>query len=69
MQDLLVQLGLQKVLDEKSKKLTSMIDEDWEDLDERSLDIIHLCLIDEVLFKIVGELTTVVLWTKLEKCI
>jgi hypothetical protein len=40
MQDILVQLGLQKVLDEKSKKPTSMIDEDWEDLDARALGTI-----------------------------
>ena len=66
MQDLLVQLGLQKVLDEKSKKPTSMTDEDWEDHDARSLSTICLCLEDEMLFNIVEDVTTTCLWTKLE---
>ena len=47
MRDLLVQQGLQKGLVGKIKKLTSMIDEEWEDLDARSLDTIRLCLADE----------------------
>jgi hypothetical protein len=62
-QDLLVQQGLQKVLDGKSKKSTSMIDEDWEDLDAISLSTICLCLEDEVLFNIVEDETTTGLWT------
>jgi hypothetical protein len=47
---------------EKTKKPTSMIDEDLEDLDARSLSTIGLCLIDEVLFNIIGEETTTNLW-------
>jgi hypothetical protein len=66
MRDLLVQQGLQKALAGKSKKPTSMTDEDWEDLDARALSTIRLCLADEVLFNIVEEKTTTGLWTKLE---
>jgi hypothetical protein len=66
MRDLLVQQGLQKALAGKSKKPTSMTDEDWEDLDARALSTIRLCLADEVLFNIVEEETTTGLWTKLE---
>jgi hypothetical protein len=40
MQDLLVQQGLQKALAGKTKKPTSMTDEDWEDLDARALSTI-----------------------------
>jgi len=66
MWDLLVQQGLQKAMDERSKKPTSMEDEDWNDLDARALSIVRLCLADEVLFNIAKEMTTTGLWTKLE---
>jgi hypothetical protein len=66
MQDLLVQQGLKKALAGRSKKPTSMTGEDWEDLDARALNIVRLCLADEVLFNIVEEMTTTGLWTKLE---
>jgi hypothetical protein len=66
MRDLLVQQGLQKALAGRSKKLTSMTDEDWEDLDARALSTIRMCLADEVLFNIAEETTTTGLWTKLE---
>jgi hypothetical protein len=62
MRDLLVQQGLQKALAGKTKKLTSMTNEDWEDLDARALSTICLCLEDEVLFNIIGEETTTSLW-------
>jgi hypothetical protein len=55
MRDLLVQQGLQKALACKSNKQTTMMNEEWEDLDEKSLSTIHLCLVDDVLFNIVGE--------------
>ena len=38
--DLLVQQGLHKALAGKSKKLINMIEDDWEDLDMRSLSTI-----------------------------
>ena len=66
MWDLLVQQGLQKVLDGKTKKLTSMTDEDWEDLDARALNTIRLGLADEVLFNITVEEIKTCLWNRLE---
>jgi hypothetical protein len=51
---------------ESQRNQTSMTDEDWEDLDARALNTIHLCLADEVLFNIAEEVTTTGLWTKLE---
>jgi hypothetical protein len=66
MRDLLVKQGLKKVLAGKTKKLTNMTNEDYEDLDARALSTISLCLADEVLFNIVGEETTTGLWNKLE---
>jgi hypothetical protein len=66
MWDFLVQHGLQKALDGKSKKPTSMTGKDSEDLEARALSTIHFCLADEVLFNIVEEETTTGLWTKLE---
>jgi hypothetical protein len=66
MRDLLVQQGLQKVLEGKTKKPTRMIDEDWEDLNARALSTIRLCLADEVLVNITREETKTSLWNRLE---
>jgi hypothetical protein len=66
MQDLLVQQGLQKALAGKTKKLESMIYEDWEDLDARALSTIRLCLVDQVFFNIAKEEKTTGLWNRLE---
>jgi hypothetical protein len=66
MRDLLVQQGLQKALANKSKKPTTMTNEECEDLDAKALSTIRLCLADDVLFNIVGEDTTPGLWSKLE---
>jgi len=66
MKDLLVQRLLQKALARKSKKPTSMANDEWVDLDVRALSTIRLCLADDVLFNIVGEETTSGLWTRLE---
>jgi hypothetical protein len=66
MRDLLVQQGFQKALEGKSKKSTTMKNEEWEDLDAKSLSTIRLCLADDVLFNIVGEDTTSGLWSKME---
>jgi hypothetical protein len=62
MRDLLVQQGLKKALEGKTKKPTTMMNEEWEDLDAREISTIHLCLANEVLFNIVGEDTTIGLW-------
>jgi hypothetical protein len=66
MRDLFVQQGLQKALVGKSKRPTCMSDEDWDDLDSRALSTIFPCLVDKVLFNIVGEETTTDLWSKME---
>ena len=66
MRDLLVQQELQKALAGKSKKPITMTNEEWEDLDAKTLSTIRLCLADDVLFHIVGEDTTPGLWSKLE---
>jgi hypothetical protein len=55
MWDLLVQQGLHKALMGKTKRLMGMTDEDWEDLDSRALSTMHLFLVDEFLFNIIGE--------------
>ena len=66
MRDLLVQQGLQRVLDEKRKIPLTMTDGEWEDLDAKALSTIHLCLVDDVLFNIIGEILAASLWNKLE---
>ena len=43
-----------------------MSNEDWEDLDLRSLSIIQLCLAEDVLLEIVEEDLIEGLWVKLE---
>ena len=43
-----------------------MSNEDWEDLDSKSLSTIRLCLVYDVLFNIVEEDSTTILWVKLE---
>jgi hypothetical protein len=48
MRDLQVQQGLQKALAGKSKKPTTIIEWEWEDLDEKSLSTIRLCLAYDV---------------------
>jgi hypothetical protein len=66
MQDLLVQQGFQKAFLGKSKKPKSMKDEDWEDLDARTLNTIRLFLADEVFSNIDGEERTRGLWNRLD---
>ena len=50
----------------KSKKLATISDEEWEEIDVRELSSIRLCLPSDVLFNIVTEKTTSDLWMKLE---
>ena len=64
--DFLVQQGLHKALDRVKKKIVSMTDSNWEDLEARALSTIRLCLANEVLFNIVEETSTTSLWGKLE---
>ena len=65
MHDLLVQQGVAKTLLGKSKQPFAMTDDEWSDIDDRSLSGIQFCLEDDVLFNIMLEKTTVGLWTKL----
>jgi hypothetical protein len=51
---------------ERGKKPASMTNEEWEDLDARALSTIQLCLVDDVLFNIIGEETTTGLWSRME---
>jgi hypothetical protein len=66
MHDLLVQQGMVKALLGKAKKPATITDEDWDEIDARSLSVIRLCLANYVLFNIVSEKIEVGLWTKLE---
>ena len=44
MQAILTQHGLKKALDGNSKKPSTMTDEQWDDMDEKALSVIQLCL-------------------------
>jgi len=66
MHSLLVQQGMVKALLGKEKQPTSIVDDDRDEMDARALSAIHLCLVDDVLFNIVTEETTVGLWSNLE---
>ena len=43
-----------------------MTDDQWENLDAKALSTIRLCLVDDVLFNIIGETSAASLWNKLE---
>ena len=66
MRDMLVQQGVAKALVGKTKKPYDMSNEDWNEIDEKALSAIRLCLVDDVLFNIMSETTAASLWTKLE---
>jgi hypothetical protein len=51
---------------ENRRNLKSITDEEWNEIDARTLSVIRLCLADDVLFNIVTEKTIVGLWTNLE---
>jgi hypothetical protein len=61
-----VQQGVAKALLGKSKKPRTMSEKEWEDIYVGSLNAIHLCLANDVLFNIVAEKKTTGLWKKLE---
>jgi hypothetical protein len=66
MRAVLTQNGLKKALDGKSKKSASMTDDQWDEMDEKALSSIQLCLSKEVLREVVKETTAAGLWLKLE---
>lgn len=67
MHNLLVQQGVSKALLGKSKQPYHITDNEWAELDERAVNAIRLCLLDDVLFNIASETTVAGLWMKLEK--
>ena len=66
MMAVLTQNGLKKALSGKTKKPTTMTDEQWEELDEKALSIIQLCMVTHVLHEVLDKTTTVDLWLRLE---
>ncbi|KAE9601143.1 putative RNA-directed DNA polymerase [Lupinus albus] len=66
MRAVIIQSGLKKTLDGKSKKPASMTDDQWDELDEKTFSTIQLCLSKEVLREVANEETVAALWLKLE---
>jgi len=57
---------LKKDLGGKAKKLTSMTDEQWEELDEKAISAIQLCLAPRILPEVLDKITMVDLLPGLE---
>ena len=55
---ILTQSGLKKALLGRGKKPQGMREETWEELNEKALTVIQLCLVDEVLDEFSIEKTT-----------
>ena len=66
MKDLLIQRGVHKALLGKAKKPKKMIDENWEEIDEKAASAIRLNLGDEVIHNILEAKTVEQIWKKLE---
>lgn len=66
MRAVLVQQGVSKALKGKQSLPDTMTEEDKEDMDEKALTSIQLCLSNEVLREVVHEKTATDLWQKLE---
>ncbi|MFQ6660850.1 hypothetical protein Gotur_029216 [Gossypium turneri] len=64
MMTILVQTGLKKVV--TRKKPENLNQTEWEELDEKALSTIHLCLANTVLQEVLMEKTSTVLWKRLE---
>ncbi|KAM3302582.1 hypothetical protein P3S67_017084 [Capsicum chacoense] len=62
----LTQNGLKKVLSGKSAKPATTTEEQWEEMDEKALSTIQLCLSCEVLREVINEKTAAGIWSKLE---
>ncbi|MFQ6622335.1 hypothetical protein Gotur_001455, partial [Gossypium turneri] len=61
---ILVQTGLKKVV--TGKNLENLDQSEWEELDEKALSAIQLCLVNRVLQKVLMEKTSSALWKRLE---
>jgi len=62
----LTQNGLKKVLAGKMTKPTAMTEEQWDEMNEKALSAIQLCLSREVLREVINEKTATGIWSKLE---
>ena len=62
----LTQNGLKKVLAGKMMRPTTMTEEQWDEMDEKALSAIQLCLSREVLREVINEKSTAGIWGKLE---
>ena len=62
MNAILTQSGLKKALLGRKKKPQDMKEETWQELDEKALTAIQLCLVDEVLDEFSLEKTAFSLW-------
>jgi len=62
----LIQNGLKKVLTSKMMRPTTMTEEKWDEMDEKALSAIQLCLSREVLCEVINEKIAACIWSKLE---
>ena len=62
MKDLLVQMGLDSTLEDRSEEMT---DKQWVSLKKRTCAMIRTCLADEVLYGILEERSSKSLWSRL----
>jgi len=63
---ILTQSGLKKALFEKKKKPENMKDETWQELNEKALTTIQLCLADEMLDEFSSMKTASSQWERLQ---
>ena len=54
---ILTQNALKKALGSKTKKPATMTDEQWEELDEKTLSTIQLCLTTHILYEVLDNTT------------
>ena len=66
---ILTQSGLKKAQLRREKKAQDMKEEIWQDLNEKALTAIQLCLMDEVLDEFSMEKTASSLWEQLQATI
>ena len=64
--DLLVQQGLVKALYGRAKKLETMTNNEWEELNMKAMSTIQLCLADELMYDVMDDVSTMLVRLKLE---
>ena len=64
--DLLVQQGLVKALYGKAKKPETMTDDEWDEFDMKAVSTIRLCLANELMYDVMDDVSTAVIWLRLE---